>query len=472
LQTQLSDTQSRLEEKNSQIAELELKAQQLEKEKQDQNNQLQTQLSDTQSRLEEKNSQIAELELKAQQLQEEKTQNNQLQTQLSDTQARLEEKNSQIAELELKAQQLEKEKQDQNNQLQTQLSDTRTLLEQKSNLARDLALKLQQAEADRNENQQKMADLRMLYENLEKENQQLAQKSETLNVEFEKINSVVELKEKNIREIDEAKRRLESSLQAQLAAQADELARREKLIAELDHNQGTIASRLKESQDTANAQAMHIKELEDQVKEQAQRVEEQNTLIAALDETKIKLERRAQAQIEARESRIKEQEKIIADLDRTRRQLEAGMQEQILAQQIKLEEMEGKLKVTLIDKILFDSGRAEINAQGQALLLKLADTLNEYQDQTIMIEGHTDNVQIGPELKAKYPTNWELSTARSTAVLRFLQDKAGVDPERCTVCGYSFYRPVASNETAEGRRRNRRIEIILAPKQRPVAEIP
>ena len=125
--------------------------------------------------------------------------------------------------------------------------------------------------------------------------------------------------------------------------------------------------------------------------------------------------------------------------------------------------MEGKLKVTFIDKILFDSGSVEINTNGKKLLSTLAQTLREKKDQMIIIQGHTDNVMIGPDLRKIYPTNWELSAARSTAVLRYLIENAGIAPVRCTACGYSLYKPVASNETEDGRKHNRRIEIVLVP---------
>ena len=91
----------------------------------------------------------------------------------------------------------------------------------------------------------------------------------------------------------------------------------------------------------------------------------------------------------------------------------------------------------------------------------LAESL-KHNNQNIIVEGHTDNGPIGPELREKYPTNWELSVARSAAVLRYLTEKPGIDPQRFTASGYSFYKSVASNEIEEGRHQNCRIEIILA----------
>jgi chemotaxis protein MotB len=89
--------------------------------------------------------------------------------------------------------------------------------------------------------------------------------------------------------------------------------------------------------------------------------------------------------------------------------------------------------------------------------------IKEVADKIIRVEGHTDNVPIHPRLQEKYATNWELSNARATNVVRFLQDKIGIAPERLQAVGLSEFHPVASNKTREGRAKNRRIEIALLP---------
>ena len=160
---------------------------------------------------------------------------------------------------------------------------------------------------------------------------------------------------------------------------------------------------------------------------------------------------------------VQQKEGEISELEKTRREIESSLKEQIAQKEIKLEEIEGKLKVTFVDKILFDSGSVMIKPKGQEVLLKLADSFRDNEDQNIVVEGHTDNVQIGSALLDRFPTNWELSTARATAVVRFLQEKGNIAPRRLTASGFSFYQPVASNETPEGRKQNRRIEIILVP---------
>ena len=160
---------------------------------------------------------------------------------------------------------------------------------------------------------------------------------------------------------------------------------------------------------------------------------------------------------------VKQKEREVSELDKTRKEIESSLKDQIAQKDIKLEEIEGKLKVTFVDKILFDSGSVMIKPKGQEVLLKLADSFRDSKDQNIAVEGHTDDVQIGSALLDRFPTNWELSAARSTAVVRFLHEKGDIAPERLTASGYSVYRPVASNEPPEGRKQNRRIEIILVP---------
>ncbi|MEW5736402.1 MAG: OmpA family protein [Thermodesulfobacteriota bacterium] len=160
---------------------------------------------------------------------------------------------------------------------------------------------------------------------------------------------------------------------------------------------------------------------------------------------------------------IETQTKTIDTLNATRTKIEDELKGEIQSKEVLISEMEGKLKVTFVDKILFDSGSAEINRKGQELLLRISKTLTENPDQEILVEGHTDDVPISPKLQVRFPTNWELSTARATSVVRFLAEQGKVAPERLSAAGYSFYKPVADNGTLEGRAQNRRIELILVP---------
>ena len=170
-------------------------------------------------------------------------------------------------------------------------------------------------------------------------------------------------------------------------------------------------------------------------------------------------------ELEKERSVAEQKDKEISDLEKTRKEIETSLKEQIAQKNIKIEEFEGKLKVTFVDKILFDSGSVKIKPKGREVLLTLADSFKDNKEQSIVVEGHTDDVQIGLALQDRFPTNWELSTARATSVVRFLQEKGTIEPERLTASGFSFYKPVDTNETDEGRKQNRRIEIILIPER-------
>ena len=125
--------------------------------------------------------------------------------------------------------------------------------------------------------------------------------------------------------------------------------------------------------------------------------------------------------------------------------------------------LQDRLKVVMLDELLFPEGGWEIHAKGKEALDKIIPVLKGLKDQRIDVNGYTDNVPIGPELKKRFPSNWELSTARATDVLRFLQSK-GVDPSLLSATGHGDEQPAASNSTAEGRRKNRRVEIVLVAK--------
>jgi chemotaxis protein MotB len=149
---------------------------------------------------------------------------------------------------------------------------------------------------------------------------------------------------------------------------------------------------------------------------------------------------------------------------KTYEELLEKMKSEISQGQVTISELKGKLTVNMVDAILFDSGKAEVKPEGLVVLQKVIDILKNIKDKAIRIEGHTDNVQIVGTLTKKYPTNWELSAARAINVARYLQQQ-GVDPLNLGAVAYGEFKPVAENDTSEGRAKNRRIEIILVPKE-------
>jgi chemotaxis protein MotB len=155
-------------------------------------------------------------------------------------------------------------------------------------------------------------------------------------------------------------------------------------------------------------------------------------------------------------ARLTEENKSVVQ---TQQSLESEMRKALESKEVTISELRGKLTVNILDRILFDSGEAELKAEGQRILEKIAGVLAQHTNRQVHIIGHTDDVPI----HRKFASNWELSTARATAAVRFLQEHAGVDPRRLGALGYGQFHPVAPNTTAEGRAKNRRIEVVILP---------
>jgi chemotaxis protein MotB len=128
--------------------------------------------------------------------------------------------------------------------------------------------------------------------------------------------------------------------------------------------------------------------------------------------------------------------------------------------QLKVRQYQNMLTVDVAEQIFFDSGRAALKDSGKDVLKKVGEALKSYEHKVIRVVGYTDNVPISKSMQNVYPTNWELSVARATNVVRYLQD-VGVPPERMVASGRGEFAPIAPNDTPEGRQKNRRIEIIL-----------
>lgn len=140
-----------------------------------------------------------------------------------------------------------------------------------------------------------------------------------------------------------------------------------------------------------------------------------------------------------------------------------GLAKEVEKGQLQVRQYKDMLTVDLAEQIFFDSGRATLKTGGKDVLQKVGEALKGYENKVIRVVGHTDNVPVAKALQATFPSNWELSVARATNVVRFLQE-VGIPPERMVASGRSEYDPVASNDTSEGRQKNRRIEIMLIDK--------
>jgi chemotaxis protein MotB len=159
----------------------------------------------------------------------------------------------------------------------------------------------------------------------------------------------------------------------------------------------------------------------------------------------------------------------LAQLKGTYDKLEDKMKDEIAKGDIRLSQSGGRLRVDLVDKILFDSGEAVISKRGEGVLGRVGAVLATVDDKQIQVSGHTDSNPISDKLASQFPTNWELSVSRAVNVVRFLQEKAEVPAKNLIATGYGQFHPIASNKTPAGRARNRRIEILLTPSLDPKA---
>jgi chemotaxis protein MotB len=123
----------------------------------------------------------------------------------------------------------------------------------------------------------------------------------------------------------------------------------------------------------------------------------------------------------------------------------------------------------LVDQLEYEPGEVTIKPEGAEILSQIAEYLRTEEGKHIQIEGHADSMEIGPSLRSRYPSNWELSKARASTILRYLVEAGGLDSARVSSVGYGSSRPVAGNATEEGRRKNRRIEIVLYSPDPPSA---
>jgi chemotaxis protein MotB len=223
-----------------------------------------------------------------------------------------------------------------------------------------------------------------------------------------------------------------TALEGELVGLREEVGRREAELAGINKQLATQKSELESQRDALEQQ------------------------IAALGERLAHTEQSATELAKQKDEEIKRlrgtYDNLIKDL---KGEIEKG--------EIKVKQVRDKLTVQLVEKVLFDSGKAEIKPQGREVLAKVGSILRDINDKEIRIEGYTDSVPIGAALRQRFASNWELAAQRATTVLRFLQETSGLDGKQLSAVGYGPFRPVASNDTEQGRAENRRIEIVLAP---------
>ncbi len=258
----------------------------------------------------------------------------------------------------------------------------------------------------------------------------------------------------------------------------------EKRLSERDREVGTLRQAAADRESLATKLAALTQEVE----QSKQRVAALTSELAAVtgEAARVRTERdrtlqdlgKLQASLEQEQERLRaeaeekarlEQDRAAKDaeirrLTKTHEDLTKSLQAEIAKGDITIKQVRDRLTINMVDRVLFDSGQAKVKPAGLKVLKQVSEILKKVTDKQIRIEGHTDNVAIGAKLKDRIPTNWELSTARATSVVRYLIEEGGVNPANLSAVGYADTQPIASNETEEGRTANRRIEIVLYPK--------
>ncbi|OMP32556.1 OmpA family protein [Mangrovimonas sp. DI 80] len=191
----------------------------------------------------------------------------------------------------------------------------------------------------------------------------------------------------------------------------------------------------------------------------------------ALANENARLEKLKQ-ELEARSQRVAELERVIASKDAAMGQLKDAISKALTnfeGKGLTVEQRGGKVYISMENKLLFQSGSWAVGANGKEAVQQLGSVLAENPDIAILIEGHTDDVpyQGNGQLKG----NWDLSTKRATAIVNILRENPSINPENLTAAGRGEFAPIASNDTPEGRAKNRRIEVILTPKLDEISKL-
>jgi chemotaxis protein MotB len=228
-----------------------------------------------------------------------------------------------------------------------------------------------------------------------------------------------------------------------------------------------------------------VGELEDQKAQLEARVQDLERSNRALDEERVKLIDEMEDLRQARESLSSDVEKLtktrdvltehlrkrdsevqeLSQLKTTYGGLVSELESEVAAGQIQIEQLREGIRLNLQEDILFPSGSAALAPRGEVMLRKVASKLHD-EGQRIEVRGHTDNVPISGALAERYPSNWELAAARAARVVRLFESEK-IDPTRLSAISYGQWQPVAPNTDAQGRARNRRIEIRLIPLEKP-----
>ncbi|WP_242131220.1 OmpA/MotB family protein [Aestuariivivens marinum] len=283
-------------------------------------------------------------------------------------------------------------------------------------------------------------DLEAKYDNLKKENRKLSDENELLN---------------------SGKIAAENELKQLKAAYKEAVAQRDKLQADYNATKANYEA-LKDSYDALEKNSSAAIAANSQKnRELLAQLEAKEQALAAENARLEKLKR----ELEDRSNRVAELESVIAAKDEAMSALKDAISRALTdfeGKGLTVEQRDGKVYVSMENKLLFESGSWAVGTEGRRAVMQLGTVLADNPDIAVLIEGHTDNVpyQGSGALKG----NWDLSTKRATAIVDILSENGNINAENLTAAGRGEHSPIATNDTPEGRAKNRRIEVILTPK--------
>jgi chemotaxis protein MotB len=234
-------------------------------------------------------------------------------------------------------------------------------------------------------------------------------------------------------------------------------------LTEAEQKNAGLESRLKEAEGSAEAVRAQLDRAKGEARKFSLEVEQGRAELAKMKDLSL-------SEKKALEQKLAEQqlamENFKATTVETDSKLEETLKKELADKDVQISRLKDQLKVTVASEILFPSGSAELSPEGVDVLRKVGKAANASTDE-VRVEGHTDSDPIAAGLAQYYPTNWELSTARAAVAVRTLEATGMVPAARLAAVGYGDSRPVGPNDTAEGKAKNRRVEIVFTPRKSP-----
>ena len=234
----------------------------------------------------------------------------------------------------------------------------------------------------------------------------------------------------------------------------------------------TLEQKLEETEDSLNHKQQKIEQLESSL--DLLKLNSETRLNERIKENEVLMQKIAERENELsdRIARVDELEGLITSQKETMRNLKEKLSDALLNFEDKgltVEARDGKVYVSMENKLLFKSGSWTVGAEGRTAIEELGNVLSDNPDISILIEGHTDNVPYRG--KGSLKGNWDLSTKRATAIVNQLLENPYILPQNLTAAGRGEYLPIAPNSTREGRAANRRIEVVLSPQLDEIKQI-